>query len=115
MEKQKTVEKTGKKKLLTKRIIIVLAVVAVTVALAVPFMSSGSENFRSKYEGSNLESDIVGYSRADTYDAYLQSHNRTSFAVLSAPAVDTSLYMDVRRVEAAPPAEGEAPDRKSVV
>ena len=106
MEKQRTVEKTKKKKLPTKGIITALVVVAVIAVLVVLFTGGGTENFRAKYEGSDLDTDIIGYSRADTYEGYLLGHNRVNFVSLGTPAVDTSLYMDVRR-ETAQPAEGE--------
>ena len=99
MEKQKTVEKAKKRKLPSKRIITVLVVVAVIAALVILFTGGSVETFRNKYSGSDLETDIIGYSRADTYESYLLSHDRINFATLDNSAVDPTLYMDVKRVQ----------------
>ncbi len=47
-----------------------LAVVAGILIL----LNGGAQNFRSKYEGADLTTDVSGIGRSNTYDAYLAAH-----------------------------------------
>ncbi|MBE5779322.1 MAG: extracellular solute-binding protein [Clostridiales bacterium] len=60
----------GKK---ARGVLIGLLCAAAIIVLLVVF-SQGESNFRSKYEGVDLSTDVVGIGRDDTYDAYLAKH-----------------------------------------
>ena len=49
-----------------------LCVAAIVVLIVV--LGGGSQNFRSKYEGVDLTTDVTGLGRSDTYDGYLRDH-----------------------------------------
>ncbi len=54
------------------RILIGLACVAVIIVL-ITVLGGGVQNFSSKYEGYDLDSDVSGIGREDTYDGYLRA------------------------------------------
>lgn len=47
---------------------------AVVIIAGLILLSQGETDFRSKYEGVDLSTDVVGIGRDDTYDAYLGRH-----------------------------------------
>ncbi len=47
---------------------------AVVVIAGLLLLSRGESNFRSKYEGVDLSTDIEGIGRSDTYNGYLNAH-----------------------------------------
>ncbi|MBQ3668577.1 MAG: hypothetical protein II920_05060, partial [Clostridia bacterium] len=100
MDKQKPVEKHNNKKL-SRKIIVIVAVVAVIVALVLILSNGSTETFNDKYAGKDLETDISGISRENTYGNYLQSRNSYSFRQLGTDdsvekPVEVAYYMDVR-------------------
>ena len=82
-----------------KKIITVLVVAAVIVAIALLITGGSTENFRSKYEGRNLEEDISGVGREGTYSAYLHSHDHINFKQLATRAVYPLVYEDIENAE----------------
>ena len=58
----------------TRRLLIILAI-AVLIAGAIALMSRGAENFHRKYEGQDLNTDISGITRSDTYSKYVSDHS----------------------------------------
>ena len=47
---------------------------AVVIIAGVLLFSKGETNFRAKYEGVDLTTDVEGMGRSDTYDGYLRDH-----------------------------------------
>ena len=47
---------------------------AVVIIAGVLLLSKGESNFRAKYEGVDLTTDVEGMGRSDTYDGYLRDH-----------------------------------------
>ncbi len=58
----------------TRKIIIVVAVVAVFAGLCVLLSLRDVDNFSDKYAGTDLTKDVVGMEREGTYTLYLQAH-----------------------------------------
>ena len=112
MENTKPVEKHNNKKL-TRRILIILAVVAVIALLIVLLAGGSTENFRSKYAGEkNLDTDVSGYSRSNTYRGYLEEHEYYEVHTVGEDdglpkPVDVTLYMDAAFVTDAETGETE--------
>lgn len=75
-----------------KRRRILLGILAVLLAAAVLFLlPGGASDFRSKYEGYDLSTDVTGLGREDTYEAYIAAHSQEP-AVTEAVAVDLSAF-----------------------
>ncbi len=75
----------------TRRLLVILAVAAVVVA-AVALMSRSAENFRRKYEGQDLSTDIGGISRSDTYSKYVADHAGPDYAGEAITAGDITSF-----------------------
>ena len=75
----------------TRRLLVILAVAAVVVA-AVALMSRSAENFRRKYEGQDLSTDIGGISRSDTYSKYVADHAGLDYAGEAITAGDITSF-----------------------
>ena len=56
------------------RNILIGVLVAVLVIGGIWLLSQGSDNFRSKYEGADLSTDISGIGRSNTYTSYLEKY-----------------------------------------
>lgn len=56
-----------------RNVLIGLICVAAVVALIV-VLDGDPDNFRAKYEGTDLTTDVSGIGRSDTYDGYLRAH-----------------------------------------
>lgn len=50
-----------------------LLFLAAAIAL-IALLNGGSQSFETKYEGADLNAEVSGLGRGDTYDAYLQAH-----------------------------------------
>ena len=75
-----------------KRRRILIGILAVLLAAAVLFLlPGGASDFRSKYEGYDLSTDVTGLGREDTYEAYIAAHSQEP-AVTEAVAVDLSAF-----------------------
>ncbi len=74
-----------------RNVLIGLLCVAAVVALIV-FLDGEPENFRAKYEGTDLTTDVTGIGRTDTYDGYLRAHQ-------DAPQVQEGILIDVLQFE----------------
>ncbi len=48
--------------------------VAALVIAGLVLLSRGSDNFKDKYEGTNLSTDVTGIGRSNTYDAYVAQY-----------------------------------------
>jgi len=72
---------------------LVALIVIVTVAL-VSRLSSKQDNYRAKYEGTDLSADVGNVSREHTYSRYLEAHaaDEIAEANLSDVAIDVSAY-----------------------
>lgn len=58
----------------TKTLLILLGVVAVITLICVLLSMRGIENFKDKYEGSDLTTEVEGMERTGTYTLYLNEH-----------------------------------------
>ena len=82
-----------------RNILIGVLVVAV-LGVAIWLLGQGSGDFRAKYEGANLSTDVSGIGRSNTYDAYVASH-------ASEPAVKDTVPVDIQAYEGeAEPVDG---------
>ena len=82
-----------------RNILIGVLVVAV-LGVAIWLLGQGSGDFRAKYEGTNLSTDVSGIGRSNTYDAYVASH-------ASEPAVKDTVPVDILAYEGeAEPVDG---------
>ena len=82
-----------------RNILIGVLVVAV-LGVAIWLLGQGSGDFRAKYEGTNLSTDVSGIGRSNTYDAYVASH-------ASEPAVKDAVPVDILAFEGeAEPVDG---------
>ena len=82
-----------------RNILIGVLVVAV-LGVAIWLLGQGSGDFRAKYEGANLSTDVSGIGRSNTYDAYVASH-------ASEPAVKDTVPVDILAYEGeAEPVDG---------
>lgn len=75
-----------------KRRRIIIGILAVLLAAAVLFLlPGGASDFRSKYEGYDLNTDVTGLGREDTYEAYIAAHSQEP-AVTETVDVDLSAF-----------------------
>lgn len=71
---------------------ILIGVLAAALIIAgLTLLSRGPDNFRDKYEGTNLATDVTGIGRSNTYGAYLSQY-ADSPAVTREVAVDLSAF-----------------------
>ena len=70
---EETVEESGMKKSIGK-ILVTLAILAAAGAAVFLFFGRGTENYRDKYEGTDLTTDEEGLERTGTYTGYLSDH-----------------------------------------
>ena len=76
-----------------KRRRILIGILAVLLAAAALFLlPGGASDFRSKYEGYDLSTDVTGLGREDTYEAYIAAHSQE-------PAVTESVDVDLSAFE----------------
>ena len=59
------------------RILVGILVVAVVVVCIV-LLNGGASDFRAKYEGRDLSTDVTGIGRDDTYEVYLKTHENVA-------------------------------------
>ena len=59
---------------------LILILAAAAVAAGIWLISRGPNDFRAKYENEDLQTDITGIGRENTYDAYLAAHDGVSSA-----------------------------------
>ncbi len=59
------------------RILVGVLVVAVVVACII-LLNGGASDFRAKYEGRDLSTDVTGIGRDDTYEVYLKTHENVA-------------------------------------
>ena len=74
------------------RNILIGALVLVLVIAGVWLLSRSPDNFRDKYEGTDLSSDVTGIGRSNTYTAYLEKYR-------DLPAVSESVAVDIAAFE----------------
>ncbi|MBR3928416.1 MAG: extracellular solute-binding protein [Clostridia bacterium] len=74
-----------------RSVLIGLVCVAAVIALVV-FLDAEPENFRAKYEGTDLSQDVSGIGRSDTYGGYLRAHQ-------NAPKAEEGAKVDVLSFE----------------
>ncbi len=73
------------------RNILIGVLVAVLVIGGIWLLSRSEDNFRSKYEGTDLSTDVTGIGRSNTYTAYLEQYKDLP-AVTEAVEVDLSSF-----------------------
>ncbi len=73
------------------RNVLIGVLVAAVVIVGVWLLSRGTDNFRDKYEGTDLTADVSGIGRSNTYDAYVASYADLP-AVTEAVTVDLSTF-----------------------
>ena len=56
-----------------RNILIGVLVIAVLIA-GISLLNKGETNYRSKYEGEDLSTDVAGIGRSNTYDAYVAQY-----------------------------------------
>ena len=56
------------------RNLLIWALVIVVLGVGIWLLSRGTNDFRDKYEGVDLSTDVTGIGRGSTYDAYLAAH-----------------------------------------
>ena len=56
------------------RNVIIGVLVVALLGVALWLLSQGTDNYRAKYEGTDLSTDVSGVGRSNTYSAYLASH-----------------------------------------
>ena len=74
------------------RNILIGVLVAVVVIGGIWLLSRNSENFRSKYEGADLSTDVSGIGRSNTYTSYLEKYAEL-------PAVSEAVEVDLASFE----------------
>ena len=74
------------------RNILIGVLVAVLVIGGVWLLNRGPQDFRDKYEGVNLSTDVTGIGRSNTYNAYLEKY-------ADLPAVSESVEVDLASFE----------------
>ena len=74
------------------RNILIGALVLALVIAGVWFLSQSPDNFKDKYEGTDLSSDVTGIGRSNTYTAYLEKYK-------DLPAVSESVEVDIAAFE----------------
>ena len=74
------------------RNILIGALVLVLVIAGVWLLSRSPDNFKDKYEGTDLSSDVTGIGRSNTYTAYLEKYR-------DLPAVSESVAVDIAAFE----------------
>ena len=73
------------------RNILIWALVIAAVAALIFLLPKGADNFRDKYEGVDLSTDVTGLGRSNTYDAYAAQYADLP-AVTEEVAVDLSAF-----------------------
>ena len=56
------------------RNVIIGVLVVALLGVGLWLLSQGTDNYRAKYEGADLSTDVSGVGRSNTYSAYLASH-----------------------------------------
>nr|AHF26224.1 putative bacterial extracellular solute-binding protein [uncultured bacterium Contigcl_1792] len=74
------------------RNILIGVLAAVLVIGGIWFLNRGSQDFKDKYEGVNLSTDVTGIGRSNTYTAYLEQY-------ADLPAVSESVEVDLASFE----------------
>ena len=74
------------------RNLLIWALVIVLLGVGIWLLSRGANDFRAKYEGVDLSTDVTGIGRGSTYTAYLAAH-------AEAPAVTEEVAVDVSAFE----------------
>ena len=73
------------------RNILIGVLVAALAVTGLVLLSRGPDNFRDKYEGADLSTDVTGIGRSNTYGAYLEAHANDP-AVTEAVAVELPTF-----------------------
>ncbi|MBE5786273.1 MAG: extracellular solute-binding protein [Clostridiales bacterium] len=84
--------------------ILVCALIVVIVAVVL-LWNRGPQDFRDKYVGTDLSTDVAGIGRDDTYEVYLKAYETAARSALTVP-VDIAAFEGDGRME--PDAQGNA-------
>lgn len=79
------------------RTVLVLAGITVAIVIIV-LLSGGADNFKKKYEGADLSTDVIGIGRSDTYARYLADHKDDGTPNVDVP-VDILSYISAEGLE----------------
>ena len=74
------------------RNILIGVLVAVLVIAGITLLNRGPDNYKDKYEGTDLSTDVTGIGRSNTYNAYLAQYK-------DLPAVTESVEVDLASFE----------------
>ena len=61
------------------RNVIIGVLVVALLGVVLWLLGQGTDNYRAKYEGTDLSTDVSGVGRSNTYSAYLASHVQTNW------------------------------------
>lgn len=90
----------------SKKIIISAAIIIILAALLVLVPKSGTVSYSDKYEEYDLNADIEGIGRSNTYVKYLNAHAEAKMSEVDIPVIITD-YRNVKNVQTLQSYEGE--------